>query len=264
MNSLANIFNFLIKTHEKNIVIRRIFNKYFSLLQRRTTNKYKKRFQTLETPSKNPNNFKYVLTNDWIKKDEFSSDIANIQKMSWFCKFFISPPSYQESFSSNYRITKEKSVLKLLSSEKVGNRWIMFQKQEPQEDYVAEFDIKVNSIFSELQFAFHMEHLLKRYRFLITNNEKLNFEVVDNGFFLTAIHSVPLKFTLGEIYKIRIEIQNNTFSFYLNDKLKLAVHAKKTIKIAKKQTSMALILYERSPERIIDAEIYNYMDTQTT
>lgn len=103
-------------------------------------------------------------------------------------------------------------------------RWVFFQQKNPApEPCSLSFDFILGSEFTEFQIPFRIRHLARRCRFILVDNRSLNFEVIERGYFLRAIRSVPLRLEIGRNYHAEVRFCKDAYAFSLDGRPILSV-----------------------------------------
>ncbi len=100
--------------------------------------------------------------------------------------------------------------------------------------YKLEFDFCPHTVMQEtFQVGFAASSLANRIRFKVCNNEILIFDIIDSGYLAFKLlneewkkYQKPFSFVLGEISHVKLIVWDDTFAFYVNDNLEMAVNIK--------------------------------------
>lgn len=145
----------------------------------------------------------------------------------------------EDTICDKVKLTSESFTCK--SSGK-KNDWIFIKFEKVlSAPFLVEFDASISTETTEFQFAFNYQSIGERYRFNLTNNKSLSFDVVHKGFFHNHIYSVPCSLKLNTPYNFKILIEDFVFSYFVNDKMILSVYQKKKIL---KSGNIVLILWD--------------------
>lgn len=103
--------------------------------------------------------------------------------------------------------------------------WIYLSSGKPfPEAYAVEFEYTPHTVFREfLQIAFSGNDLDNRHRFVIRDNEVLEYEMFWHGLFATPVRNVPLSLELHRAATIRLEVVGDIFTFLVNGEAVLTV-----------------------------------------
>jgi hypothetical protein len=130
----------------------------------------------------------------------------------------------------------------LIKSFNLSGDWVyLVYNNNLSNNYCLSFSTTIYSIFTEFQIAFKHKSILERLRFMVVNNEKAVFEVVNNGYFSRAIVEKPFSFVLGKKYYIEVFVDQNTYSLVI-DHIEIITILDKENKI--KSGGLALIFWD--------------------
>lgn len=187
------------------------------------------------------------ILNNLEIRDEIWNEIKHIGDYMWNDLFkwkILKKPilnKKNELNTNNSKVFKSEGGIHCKSRGK-KNDWIFIKfNRILSSPYLVEFNAKVLTETTEFQFAFNYQSIGERYRFNLINNKILNFEVVHAGFFHNKIFSIPYSLTIGKQYKFNVIIENNIFSFLVDDETILSVRQKKRII---ESGNIALILWD--------------------
>lgn len=107
----------------------------------------------------------------------------------------------------------------------VPRSWIYLSSKGPFPDaYAIEFEYAPHAVFREfLQITFCGGDLDNRHRFVIRDNEVLEYEMFWHGLFATPVRNVPLSLELHRAATIRLEVVGNVFTFLVDGEEVLTV-----------------------------------------
>lgn len=107
------------------------------------------------------------------------------------------------------------------------NDWIFIKfKKELTTPFLVEFDALILTETTEFQFAFNYQSIGERYRFNLTNNKTLSFDVIHQGFFHNHIFSVPFSIKLNQQHNFKILVEESVFSYFVDDEMILSISQK--------------------------------------
>ena len=203
---------------------------------------------------------------DWKEINTITSNLFEIKDENWcyikhihdiaFCERLGMTRIYEENECTVPRVMFIDQGIKVESCERQSNRWIfMKSKRSFGDTYAIEFDVVLDSIFTEFQFAFNYESIMNRKRFMVVDNEKLVFGTVEKGSFIT-LKETPMHFNIAEKNTIRIEIIKDSFYYYVNGKIIMAVQL--IGKTANENQRWCLIFWESGDVRPIKATLSNF------
>jgi O-antigen/teichoic acid export membrane protein len=252
---LVLILDKLFVIQEKHQIPRKVVNRMFSVYERSRKRKILTRVQDVELLPrvKWGDGVSPLPANDGFHvKDETCPEVSGLKRISWLAHFNYYLPVKAAAESQKKRIDFGGNRMSIHSDERVPRRWVFLHRcDSPGLTYALDFDVQIQGDFTELQFAFNYLHIVKRLRFLVIDNEKLCFEVVDKGFFFRELRTVPCKLEHHRWYHIRIEVIGNAYAFFVDGERMLAV----SYPSQPEPGTCALILFERSAERSISCEI---------
>ncbi len=144
----------------------------------------------------------------------------------------------------------------VITSKPQKENWICFYYKDFLPDsYTFSFEIKIESVFKEIQIAFKYANLGNRLRFIIRNNREVCFECVSDGEFYNKIHRRPISLVMGKYYKISVTVNKEIFSFTIDDMEIFRIISKKPdLKLGNK---LSLILYNPDDDNGIFCLIKN-------
>lgn len=175
------------------------------------------------------------IINNLEIKDEYWNQIKYIGDYMWNDLFkwkYLKRTNHvnyleEDTICNKVKLTSESFTCK--SSGK-KNDWIFLKFiEELTAPFLVEFDSSISTETTEFQFAFNYLSIGERYRFNLTNNKTLSFDVVHRGFFHNHIYSVPYSLKLNTQYNFKILIEDSMFSYFVDDIMVLSVHQKKPI-----------------------------------
>lgn len=210
-----------------------------------------------------------ILTGDcmnWVKEEVDISELFEVKDESWNMVNKIYDIAFGEKIGKrifvednscpNNRVTFDTQSFYVRSLEAKPNRWVLLKSKHSFGNiYAVEFDVILHSYFTEFQFAFNYESIIKRQRFMHVNNEKLVFGIVERGAFID-LNQRTCCLTLGEKNKIRIEIVKNKFYYFINNSLVMVVDS--SIHEAKSSNYFMFIFWEKGDVRSVKAEITGF------
>lgn len=197
-------------------------------------------------------------------KDNTWNHIQNIHLIMWNDIFKLPLFQYkgirlEDNFCPETKIYKRNNQVICQINKGIPNEWIFLLIPNNSDTYEFSFKAQIGTINSEFQIAFNYESIGKRYRFNLVNNERLNFDIVENGAFYNQLYSIPYSLKIDTIYKFTLQVHKNQFKYLINDQKVMGIELK-TKKLLK--GSIALILWNSSPNPI--NVIYEDFQLKTT
>ena len=191
-------------------------------------------------------------------KDETWNEIAylNERRAVLACKgkFFPMP----DNICNNTRVCFSGKSFKVESREKNANRWVMLKgKYQQGSIFAVEYDFCVESDFTEIQFGFNYRNIAERARLMVVDNRQVVFQVVERGGFIYPTKHLPWRFEHGKHYRVRIEIIENIFSYFVDGACILSVRVPSFL-MAQKDCPFALIFWEAGTHRPILASVDDF------
>lgn len=202
-------------------------------------NKYRNKISYYEGDFPKYNNV--VMNNDRIiqkiiYKDNRWNYIKNIGQLMWNDMFKFSPFQFHMSIINNecedLYIKREEKCIKCEVPFPKKNEWIFLQIPNKLPTYELSFDAIIKTINTEFQIAFNFENIGRRYRFNLVNNQRLHFDIIENGIFHNELISLPFSLNLNVIYHFKLKVHENRFQYLINDNVVVSIQikAKKLLK----------------------------------
>lgn len=202
--------------------------RHFILLYNR--NKYKDKISYYD--GNFPDYDKVILNNndiirEIIYKDSRWNHIKYIGQFMWNDMFKFRLFQYRNTIIDNIcedlYIKREHSSIKCEIPCKHKNEWIFLQIPNKLKTYEFSFDAIIKTVNTEFQIAFNFENIGRRYRFNLVNNQRINFDIVENGMFYNSLISVPFALKLDELYHFKLKVNKNKFQYIINDDVVMSV-----------------------------------------
>jgi hypothetical protein len=164
----------------------------------------------------------------FVYKDETWNYVKNIDKLFKYSSHFNKVNIDDNHCLNDNKISLIGNNSFIINSTNIKNEdWIyLYSKDLFPPNYSLEFSTIIYSVFTEFQIAFRHISIQQRYRFRVVDNEYLTFEIINNGFFFNNVLTIPFTFILKKEYTIRIEVFDNSYSFFVNNELLLGVKEK--------------------------------------
>lgn len=229
-------------------------------------NKYENRISYYKGDFPEYNNV--VMNNDeiirkMIYKDNRWNNIKYIGQLMWNDMFKFPPFQYRipiiDNVCEDLYIKREENCIKCEVSPKNKNEWIFLQIPNRLSTYELSFDAIVKTVNTEFQIAFNFENIGRRYRFNLVNNERLHFDIIENGIFYNELVNIPFSLNLNESYHFKLKVNENKFQYLINSNAVMSVQIK-TEKLLK--GDIVLILWNSNANSI--NVIYNNLNLKTT
>lgn len=187
-------------------------------------------------------------------KDETWNEIRFIHARTCLEWWRIKDVPFADNTCKNTRVLFEKDSLLVENTEAQPLRWIFLRyRNRIGSVYAMEYEVTVESDFTELQFAFNYRSIADRVRFMIVDNRQLVFQTVEKGAFIPPLRIRPLRLEHGRKYLVRIEVIRSSFSYSVDGSLVMSIslpsHA------AMENDSVAIILFEKMALKPIHARI---------
>lgn len=186
-------------------------------------------------------------------RDEGWADIKSIAKLLYCSRRFAISEMDAPVTACNYcaPLCVQENKISVERCEKIKMRWVFFKYREAvPANYAVEYVLTMFSEFTEVQFAFNYSSLVKRFRFMLIDNRRLTFDIVDKGAFLASLRTVPLRLRLGRQYRIRIEICGSEFCFFVDGICHMRIDCSAIVRHTS-GTTFALVYYEAGDSRPI-------------
>lgn len=205
--------------------------RYFILLYNR--DKYKNKVSYYEGDF--PNYNKVIMNNDEIiqkiiYKDNRWNYIRCIGQLMWNDMFKFRPFQYRcnsiDNICEDLYIKRENSSIKCEIPSKNKNEWIFLRIPNRTTNYELSFDAVVKTINTEFQIAFNYENIGRRYRFNLVNNQRINFDIIENGIFYNSLISTPFTLKLDELYHFKLKVNENKYQYIINGNIVMSVQIK--------------------------------------
>lgn len=161
-----------------------------------------------------------------------------------------------------YNMEKSDSTLHIKTGTKFDTWvWLVGKEKQPK-TYCVEFDFITHTKSREtLQICFNTNSLAQRLRWNLKNNQNLEFEVVDHGYFLHSQQwsnlRKPCSIPLHKRVHVKFVCINNVFAVYYDNELKMAVRIKD---YEAKPNYWYLIFWNGTPNNEFKEKQDNYMD----
>lgn len=189
-------------------------------------------------------------------RTEQSPDIENIGRLCHAAHFGVYSRKWPEKNDGGCgRVRFRPRSFDVSAAPGQPRRWVLLQSRTlAPETFSISFDLVLRSVFTEFQFDFRIRHLARRCRFILLENRMLNFEIVDHGFFIRALRSVPLNLKLGCRHQVEVAICGNHFECRTDGKTAICVEAAVPW-ISGGPAAFAFILFERGTDKRIEASV---------
>ncbi|MCR4689481.1 MAG: oligosaccharide flippase family protein [Saccharofermentans sp.] len=187
-----------------------------------------------------------------VYKDEswnYIKDLAGYQKYLAKGK----KPNWEDNLCPDTKYKIEGGAI-VVKTGAIEDNWLCFYPQiHIPDSFEVSYDITINTEFTEVQLAFSYKDLGNRYRFMVKDNKACVFEAVYEGDFLEPLISVPYSLSLGERHNICVRVERNTYAFYIDGRMVIAVSeaGDRTIRGPK----VCLILWNKTDSNGIDCRI---------
>ena len=112
----------------------------------------------------------------------------------------------------------------------------------------------LSTLFHEFQIAFRHYSIVDRYRFRVTDNLSLDFEVIGKGYFFHRVLSTPFSFLLGRWYNIKLIIYGGVYQFLVDNQIVMSVNDGVAWL---NDGGLAIICYDWAGRSDIDVKIQN-------
>jgi hypothetical protein len=116
---------------------------------------------------------------------------------------------------------RKDGTIKFNGSTENEQEWLYLHldpNQYPWDNYRMTFQFKRETDFRELQFGLRYQDFFNRYRYRFENN-RIYFDKVVNGRFYNGFSVTPFPMQLGRSYRITLDVFDNTFKCFVDDKL---------------------------------------------
>ena len=155
------------------------------------------------------------------------------------------------------RVHFENGDITIRSEEPSELRWVILKYRKPVGSvYAVEFTAKIDSVFTELQFAINWKSIAERDRFMICNNRLLIFQNVWKSAFLRWLVEKPISLDFGKPVQFRIEVIEDTYSITIDQKSEISFTLPSLP--AAESGYFAFILFEKTSDRKILAKIQDF------
>ncbi|MBC7980915.1 MAG: hypothetical protein H7Y36_10165 [Armatimonadetes bacterium] len=189
-------------------------------------------------------------------KDETWNEIKYIHARGILSWWNIHEVPFIDNPCNNSRAKFSGNSLHIESSESTPQRWVFLRYLKPLgTTYAIEYDITIQSEFSELQFAFNYRSIMDRTRFMISDNRELQFQTLAKCTFIPPLKKTPLRLETGRKYRTRIEVIGDTFRYALDGKTKMELSLK--LLHARPGDGFVLIFFEKKSNHPIHATLEN-------
>jgi hypothetical protein len=197
---------------------------------------------------------RFSFLKDFHIRNESWTPIKHLEAYLLLASMGCRAPDASNEFTPDERCAASDASIHVSSAENEVLRWIFIQsKFHVGSIYRADMEVSIQSVFTEFQFAINFQSIADRARFMIVNNRHLVFQLVTYGEFMPCLAVKPLSLDIDKVYKISIIVIHDCFYFYLENTLIMSLkckHAK-----AKANDRLAIILFEESKDRLIEATI---------
>lgn len=194
------------------------------------------------------------ISREFVYKDETWNPVKHIGAYGILGWWGHDALPYDDNACDNTRVTFSGNRIRFESRENQANRWMVLRlADKPGSVHAIEFIIRIESPFTEIQYAFQFRTIMQRLRFMINDNSELIFQCLRNGSFIPPIASRPLSLFPGKPHHIRIEVVQDHFRYRIDGEtvLELALPGFR----GDAGDDAALILFEAGPHRPVLAEL---------
>jgi len=137
--------------------------------------------------------------------------------------------SNKEAHINNNQCINTKALFEyneiIIKAQKNLNNWVYLSVERMLgEKYLLSFDIMLSTLFHEFQIAFRHYSIVDRYRFRVTDNLSLDFEVIGKGYFFHRVLSTPFLFILDRWYNIKLIICGGVYQFLVDNQIVMTVN----------------------------------------
>lgn len=243
----VGVVDYLYYEYESNPISKKIINTYIKIDKKKTSKMWLKRTKMIDI--ENIPNVQWkededtsLGINSIYCLDSHAEDVRDLllpewelthDTKNWWRSHFTGEYMWNPSLSSipKYQMEKSDSSLHIVTGDKLDT-WVYLVSKHPQSrTYAIEFDFITHTETQEtLQLCFSSSSLAQRLRFNIENNKTLKFDVVDKGYFTYWSmrkewdkFKQPLQLPLHKTVRVRLECINNTFIYYIDGKVEMAI-----------------------------------------
>jgi len=197
---------------------------------------------------------KGITQKNFIYQDENWNNVKYMESIGIAEWLGYSEIPVKDNFPKTNRVNFKNANVSIRSEELSEFRWVILKYYKPLGDiFAVEFTARIESVFTELQFAVNWESITTRDRFQIIDNRLLIFQNVLKGAFLPRLLEKPVSLRFDKPTHFRIVVMEETYSITIDKQLKMsfALPARPIVDTGK----FAFIFFEKTSTRKILAEL---------
>jgi hypothetical protein len=186
-------------------------------------------------------------------KDENWNYVKKIHQLFLFRRLGIKKQILDNICVNNKVTMNTKNNILIKSVDISSEDWVyLIYNNNLSNNFCLSFSTIIYSLFTEFQIAFKHKSILERLRFRIIDNQKVVFEVVNNGYFSKPIVERPFSFVIGRKYYIELFVNEYTYSLVI-DHIEVITILDKKCKF--KHGGLALIFWDKKERSNINLMI---------
>ncbi len=174
-----------------------------------------------------------ALIKSIIYKDNEWNHIKHISKFMWNDLYrnrflqYTNKEDFIDNICPENKIQRKGETIVCESHNQI-NDWIFLRIPiQGQTTYSFEFKAIIHSVNTEFQLAFNYQSISKRYRSNLVNNRELNFDIINDGFFLNSLMSTPLSLEIGVQHEFKLINTPQNIQYIIDQNIVMSLRLEK-------------------------------------